>query len=391
MKILYIAPFSTSGFLEFHGDMNTPSLGGSRKISLILEALTDKNDVMVLSSAMLCVSSFALRSSWSEVINFSHGGRVKIVYPAALKLRPFGGFVNCLRAASIVRKVIVGFDPDAVIVYNTYLFETFAIKELIKHKRLPVCLEVEDMPLARKRGVLNIKPILDHLCWKFMLKKASTFLAVNQPIFDKLPDNKPKTLLPGVIDQKLLAQAKTRSLPFTNSKRLVGYFGALTAEKGVKVLLELVPKLEPPWKLVVTGSGPLANEFELVSKKYPECFQFLGCVSEQLMYSTMCRCDCVLIPFEQITDGGQGVFPFKTLEYLVSGAHIISTVLAGQNELDLSFIMRWDGSIFNLLEMLKRAESDYNDEVLIRSAAIEYAVKKYSVSGINKLFAKHLL
>ena len=392
MKILYIAPYTSLSFRASHGDIYTPSIGGLRKIELIVMALTQAgHTVVVLSSAMLSISRLSLRSETCEVINLECGGTFKVIYPSALMLRPLGGFINCMRAAGFVRRIVDEFKPDAAIVYNTYLFESLAVSELLRSKKIPICLEIEDLPLARRRGLFNLKPLLDQFCWNGMLKKVSSFLAVNQFILDKLPDNKPKTLLPGVIDQKLLVQAKTRSRPYAKSERLLGYFGALTAEKGVKVLLELVPKLEPPWQLVVTGSGPLSNEFELISEKFPERFHFLGSVSEQLLYSTMCSCDCVVIPLEQITDGGQGVFPFKTLEYLISGSHIISTPLALQNELDLSYIMRWDGSLSNLLTTIKRSESDYNNEAIIRTVAIDHVLSRYTTSGINKLLTEHLL
>ena len=320
----------------------------------------------------------------SELLHTENGNTVKVIYPSAFMLRPFGGAINCLRAANIVRQLLMEFQPDAVIAYNTYLFEFFAIREILSRKHLPFCLEIEDLPLARKRGVSNLKPLIDSFCWNGMLRNASSYLAVNKYIFDKLPNNKPKMLLPGVIDQKLFVKAKTRTSPFKNSYYLLGYFGALSAEKGVEVLLELVPNLAPPWKLIVTGSGHLSDKFELLSQKYPDRLQFLGCVPEQLMYDKMCICDCIVIPLERITGDGQGVFPFKTLEYLVSGAHIISTKLASQGDFDLSFMQIWDGNASSLLELLHSAKADYIKKIDLLNSAKEYVINNYTSVSIQQ-------
>lgn len=391
MNILYIAPYTSSSFRTKHGDINTPSLGGLRKLELIVMALTKAgHSVVILSSAMLSISRLALRSEACEAIDLECGGTFKVIYPPALMLRPLGGFVNCLRVASYVRKIIDQYSPDAAIVYNTYLFESLATRELLRSNKIPICLEIEDLPLARKRGLFNLKPLMDQFCWNSMLEKASSYLTVNKYIFDKLSNDKLKTLLPGIIHPELVELSRLRLTPFTNQHKILGYFGALTPEKGVNVLLELIPRLESPWRLVVTGSGPLSTEFTKLSKRYPERFEFMGLVSEHQLYKNMCSCDCVVIPLEKISDGGQGVFPFKTLEYLVSGAHIISTNLASQNKFDLSFIQRWDGKLSSLLNLLFRAEQDYNNEYDLRTATREYVINRFGLSGIEKILNKHL-
>jgi glycosyltransferase involved in cell wall biosynthesis len=391
MNILYIAPYTSSTFRAEHGDFNTPGIGGERKLELIVAALLKGGHrVVVLSSAMLSVSKLSVRKKCWQDVPLEGGGSFKVIYPPALMLRPLGGLINCLFAAKYVREVISEYHVDAAIIYNAYLFETIATKQLLSATPMPICLEIEDLPLARKRGVLNIKPFLDQICWSGMLRRASSFLAVNQAILDMLPDGKRKTLLPGIVSQRLLEEAEARGVPFTKAERVVGYFGALTPEKGVQILLELVPRLAPPWRLVVSGSGPKSQEFEALSARYPERCRFLGRVSEAELYRAMCVCDCVVIPLEQITDGGKGVFPFKTLEYLVSRSHVVSTLLAGQNDLDLSFINRWDGSTDDLLCVLARAQDDYKDEAMLRASAIDYIVSNFTISQVGTTITSHL-
>jgi glycosyltransferase involved in cell wall biosynthesis len=387
MNILYIAGYTSPSFRRAHGDNNSPGLGGERKVELISSILVNAgHNVIILSSAMLSNSKISIRPYYIEYQKITQNRHIKIVYPSAFMFRPFGGLINCMRSKIIIKKIINEFVPDVAFVYNTYLFEALASTELLK-RNIPIVLEVEDLPLARYRGLMNIKPRLDQLCWNYMLKMVSAFTAVNQPIYDMLPSCKPRLLLPGIIDQNLVECSKQRRKPFSGDKRYLGYFGALTHDKGVNLLLEIVPRLRSPWQLIVTGSGPLSSSFEKLSKEYPDRLKFLGKVDKHKMYEAMCECDCLVIPPENITNQGQGVFPFKTFEYAVSGAHIISTKLP-LHDLSKSalFFQRWDGSLNALLQLINQSLSDFNSEIEKRTDLSKYIVEKFSTESIaNKL------
>ncbi len=390
MNILYIAAFTTASFLAQNGDCTSSSgLGGSRKISLIMKALAQQGHRLVLlSSIMTSNSRLAWRKEFHERLDYGRGSAT-VVYPSAFMLRPLGGFINSLRAASLTRHLLTEFAPDVAIVYNTYLFESLAAKELVRITKIPTILEVEDLPLARHRGWFNIKPRLDQQCWYYMLELSSAFTAVNGPILDQLPNDKPKYLLPGVIDERLVALGQSRLAPFSGSQRTLGYFGGLDREKGVQVLLDLVPRLPPGWRLLITGSGSLAADFELLSKKYPDRLTFLGRISEAQLYEVMCTCDCTVIPLERISGGGKGVFPFKTLEFIVAGTHVIASPLPALPDLDLSFIQRWDGSSVDwLLAELSRAEVRFACERSVRKEAITLILAHYSLSSVSALFSQ---
>lgn len=390
MNVLYIGPFTTSSFRARHGEMNPHSLGGIRKVSLIIQALAQQgHQVVVLSSAILSNSRLAWRTPVREQLE-SANGSVTVIYPSALMLRPLGSLLNSFRAASLIRQLLAEFVPDAAITYNSNLFESLSAKELVRLRGTPIILQIEDLPLARQREWMNIKARLDQQCWDRMLNLASAFTAVNSFILDMLPGDKPKYLLPGIIDQQLLECSQVRPVPFSGSQRTLGYFGGLTPGKGLEVLLDLVPQLPSPWRLVMTGSGPLASNFELLSKQYPDRLTFLGLVSDLQLYEAMCACDCTVIPREQIMNGGQGVFPFKAFEYLVSGSHVIAYPLAPLADHDLSFIHRWDGSVNSLLAALSRGDIEFRREQSNREKAVAMILSRYSHTGIVELFAKLL-
>jgi glycosyltransferase involved in cell wall biosynthesis len=387
VNVVYIAPVAPQSYRARHSDRGY-QLGGFRKAELTLEALTRQGfNVSVLSSAVTQVNHLKWRRSDTEPWYLPSGRTVEVRYPSTLPIRPIGSLLNAVRAPWVPRGLLRDFTPDCVIAYNTYVFESLTALSIKRRTGAPILLQVEDLPLARQREYGNLKPWLDQRFWSPMLREASGFTAVNQSILDMLPTGKPKYLLPGIIDDRLLQTTDGRHPPFAESDaRTVGYFGGLAAEKGVRVLLEAVDSLPESWRLRVAGSGPLESEFAALSRARPDRLEFLGYLEGADLYAALCSCDATLVPLEAITEGGVGVFPFKVLEYLVADTHIISTPLPPVGNLDLTFVQRWDGGISGLMDALQGAEAAYRDEASRRSEAARLAQSEFGLDGTSKLF-----
>lgn len=386
MKILYIAHYTSAAFRSAHGDHGTPGFGGLRKVELVCEALSRAgHEVVLASSAMLAVSRWRVRPAEEEVITCG-AHRVRVIYPAALELKPLGGLANALRARRIADRICAEFEPDLVLLYNTSLFEFMATRGVISSSNVPVFVEVEDLPLARRREWGNLKPRLDQRCWPPLLARASGFTAVNEGIRAMLPPGKPAFLLPGIVDDRLRTHAARRRPPFTGARRTLGYFGGLTADKGVGVLLDLAPVLPEPWDVVVCGSGPLAPLFAAAQAAHPERFRFRGTLDVDELYAQMCACDCTLVPPERIEGSGDAVFPFKLLEYLTAGTHIVSPRLKPLQGSVLEFVQRWDGRVESLPGILERAAQDHRADAESIERASRHVMERYSVEGVARLF-----
>ena len=385
MNVVYIAPVAPQSYRARHNDRGY-QLGGFRKAELTLEALTNNGlDVTVLSSAVTHVNRLQWRRDETETWQLPSGRTVEVRYPSTLAIRPFGSLLNAMRAPWAPGRLLRDAPPDCVVSYNTYVFESLASLSIKRRCGVPILLQVEDLPLARRREYRNLKPWLDQRFWSPMLRGASGFTAVNQSIFEVLPRDKPKRLLPGIIDDRLLQIADRRRAPFADRTRTVGYFGGLASEKGVSVLLGAVDSLPEPWCLKVAGSGPLESDFEALSRARPDRLEFLGNLAGPDLFVALCSCDATLVPREAITEGGIGVFPFKVLEYLVAETHIISTPLPPVGALDLTFAQRWDGGIPDLIQALQGAEAAYRDEHNRRFDAVRLARSEFSVEGTSRL------
>lgn len=388
MKILYIAPFATDGYLRARGEENNCSLACSRKVRLIVGILAKLgHDVMILSSIITSKSRLGIEAAYVEEILFDEC-KATVWYPCRLRIRPFGGLINCLNANRIVEKLYRRFEADLLIVYNSYVFEARCAAHLKKIYSIPFLLEAEDLPSARQRGVFNIKANLDRLYWNRTLALADGFTAVNSRIFGLLPKEKPRLLLPGIIDAELIRISRGRKVPFAEDRFLLGYFGDLGVEKGAGILIEIARSLPPRWRLVVTGAGQLGSALSMVAQAYPDKIMFLGKVDQRDLYDTLCRCDCTLIPWERSGVERQGVFPFKAFEYIVSGSHMILPRLASIDDVECGYFQRWlKPTSKELLTLLAKAKDDFAMETDVRENTIQGILRNYSEDAVKRKIA----
>jgi glycosyltransferase involved in cell wall biosynthesis len=223
-----------------------------------------------------------------------------------------------------------------------------------------------------------------------MLRTASGFTAVNYSILAQLPADRPRHLLPGIIDDRLTDLVASRQDPFTCRPHVLGYFGGLSQEKGVDVLLNAVPHLPDDWRLQVGGTGPLAHDLQKMARADPGRVTFLGNLTGDALYDALCSCDATVVPPEQLGGDGLGVFPFKVLEYLVADTHIITTPLPDIGAVDLRFTYRWDGTVTGLVRELEKAAASFELEREARTNAIHQASARFTITGAAALFAELL-
>jgi len=385
LKILYVAPYLSENYRLLQGNVDVGgSLAAQRKIELMCELLSNLgHSIRILSSITLNPPKSSIwRESYREHIACG-GHLIEVSYPSTFQVRPFGGILNTLRARQIAKRLNRSFHPDTVIIYNSYLFEFIVASWYRFHCDTPILLEIEDLPLARRRGWLNIKPWLDQQCWNKLMDITTGFTAVNARIQALLPKSKPTVLLPGILDQRLIECAKNRETPFSGPRRILGYFGGLSEAKGVGVLLELAKILPHPWEIVVCGSGDLSPLFREATYQQDSRIHYFGTLPVEEMYNLLCNCDCTLVPPENISGDGSAVFPFKIFEYAAANTHIIAPQIGAMDGCDYAYIQRWDGQVNSLPRLLVEAESDFSKENYVRNHFSAKVVDCYSIDGIT--------
>lgn len=343
-------------------------LGASKKIEGVARLLHG-----IGRSVHLVDSSHAAEGRASAVIDRAFdlaGTPVRLWRPPCLADRRWGKLVNVLQAARFASRLVPA-APSLVWIYNSYAFEARAALALRRRTDAALVLELEDLPLARGRG-LNPKPWIDSSYFPRLLEAADLVTFVNAVAMKRFgPRCRRALLLPSLLQQALV------DLPprprFAGGVRRLGYFGGLSQEKGAGLLLEAVPRMPPGWKLVVTGTGELAAAFEAMQRGHSSTLEFHGMVDHAAVLSLMHGCDAIVNPHAPISQMDEGVFPFKVCEALASGALLISTALPSI-DIDLSrSVLFFDGTAGGLAAALAAA-ADHHERQRDAIAATRRAV-----------------
>ena len=302
------------------------------------------------------------------------GQRLVEIRPFTLPIRPLGKLANAAYAWLLGRRLSRRCSGSLVWLYNAYLFE--GIFALGYCRPLRLVLELEDLPSARPRGVLDPKNRVEQLLLGRLVPMADLVSCVNHSIAARAAGAARQVLLlPGVIMDSWLCGEQAR--PFATTTLRIGYFGGLTIEKGAACLLELLPQMPDNWRLVVTGSGQLVDDFRRAGR-HDQRLEFHECVSDAVLRELVWSCDVLVNPHASIHAMNDGVFPFKVYEYLSTARLVVSTALPDAGlELGDS-VVTFDGSSGSLREILLHARQRFDEraariQAVAAEVAIEYA------------------
>ncbi|HDR9183021.1 glycosyltransferase [Burkholderia vietnamiensis] len=334
------------------------SLGAVRKIEFFLGLLGR------LSGKVLLVNTAHNNNAWGErqVHDWTLAGvRIKEISLRTYPVRPVGKILNLLEVNAIVREIGRYGVPSLIWIYNPYALESMLARALHSRYGRGVVLEFEDWVLARR--TMHPKPALDWLAWRYLLPKPSLCLAVNKTLQSREFDRSGcRTLLcPGVVSRKLTAACARRSA-FSDTNRgkvVVGYFGSLNSEKGAAKVLALAEQADPAFEIHVSGTGPLSGAFEAAARR-SSVLTFHGVLPEGQLFERIAACDVLLNLHSPIEKMGDGVFPFKIIEYIASGRLVLSTSLPdiGINEItDALHVVGHD--LVEIIGLLRRAADLY--------------------------------
>jgi glycosyltransferase involved in cell wall biosynthesis len=323
------------------------SQGAAHKIESVLRILARSRRKIIFINSAHRRAGFA--KSTVAVRNIA-GVRVLEVTPFTLRWRLLGKLANILAMLPLARR-IASLRPSLVWIYNSYAFEARFALLLERLAGCRIVLEIEDLPLARRRGPLNIKPTLDSHYFSIVRRRAALVTCVNQSIQQSLTPI-PTLPLPYIMSPFIRLNGRE---PFQNAPYTMGYFGHLSAEKGASLFILLSGAIPSNWQILVSGRGPLAAELHACASRSEGRMQFFEDVPDEKLYELLTECDVAVNPHKSIQKMGEGVFPFKVLEAVASGRLVISTALP-QCGFDLQHnVIYFDGTPDGLCKALKSA------------------------------------
>jgi len=354
------------------------NLGAASKVAALVRILSG------LGFDIHYVDSSHQTACWSR----SESGRASRVGDTPVTLwRPFrvphrktGKVLNVLAAGAFFKRM-KAVRPALVWLYNSYAFEGALAQHFMQAGGVPVVLEVEDLPLARHRG-LNPKPYWDQIHFDRLITRAALVTFVNQGLADAYAGKvRQSLLLPSLFRGSLGAPAGKPRLggaPYT-----VGYFGGLDVEKGAAIMLQAAADLPADWRMVVTGAGPLAAAFTAQAQRLPGRLAFHGAVPQEELHRLMRSCDVIVNPHQSIEAMHNGVFPFKVCEAIAAGALLVSTPLPPIGEDMERAVLSFDGSASGLLAALTLAPGFQRDNAVLIDRLRARVLAQYSEDAVS--------
>lgn len=156
-----------------------------------------------------------------------------------------------------------------------------------------------------------------------------------------------------------------------NNRDYYCYIGRLSAEKGVRTLLEAASTL--PYRLVVTGDGPLSDELRERYSKYPN-IEFTGRLDSDGVRTLLSHAKASVLPSEWYENNPLGV-----IESFCAGVPVVGAAIGGIPEL----VTEERGITFDSgnAESLRRAITEVHEKAFDHAAIQQKALKEFSPAG----------
>lgn len=361
-------------------------LAATKKMYYLLELMSEIFDRVVLINTNPHYATEVVME-YSECVLGDH--RLHVTSLPTTDNSKWAYVKNMSRVKLICKKVVEHYGPpDLVWCYNAYALESAIGGHLKKIYGCRLVLEFEDWHFARMSKV-PIKPVIDWLYWRRIAGEIDYTFAVNCFLARKMRAfGVPTSLLPGVLDDRVVDMRIGRE-PFSNPEVIrVGYFGGLDVMKGGQLVLDLIERLwddKKAIKIVVTGSGALSKSFESLAAKHPTALEFYGVVDEEQLYQLIESVDVIINPHEV----NYGVMPFKLMEAVATGRLVVSTkcVPVTARDVDVEWlesIQFCERSVEAFLDTLSRACVLYGQRKGLIEAAVGMINAKYSRDEVKK-------
>ena len=240
-------------------------------------------------------------------------------------------------------------------IYNSRFPEfifTIPIK-LLNFHNTRIFIQFEDLPFARKQN-FGIRGFFDFLSTLVLILLSSSFSAASKSMKMTLVSRfniKSRSIIifPPLADELYISTLSQRIEPFTSNVVQVMYAGGYSAEKGIAILLSAFSEL-PVDKFCLNLYGPVPQYLYRELSTIPNIV-IHGHVDDLCLFNSYANSDVVVNPHKVISSEAL-IFPFKTIEILLSGSLPLLTPMPGLKHFQIPSVCFFDDStalVFKLL------------------------------------------
>ncbi|HZJ41237.1 MAG TPA: glycosyltransferase [Candidatus Saccharimonadales bacterium] len=277
------------------------------------------------------------------------------------KLKTPGRIIYSLEAKHKFKKLLAAFKPDIIHIHNIYHQISPSILDVARHAGIPVVMHVHDYKLicpnyqlfahgeiceackphkyckcVQKKCFKNSRPksflaalemFIHHSVLKIYEHGINTFITPSAFMKQKLvefgwPAEKIKVITNPFDPQMTIVSGEENY----QTEDYLLYFGRLSEEKGLKILIEAAALSGAKLKFV--GTGPQKIELDILAKKINTNLEFLGFKSGQELKSLILKARAIVLPSIWLEN-----MPLSLLEALNLGKVVIASKIGGIPEI----------------------------------------------------------
>ena len=272
------------------------------------------------------------------------------------KLLAPGRIIYSWEAKRKFRQLVRDFQPDIIHIHNIYHQLSPSILSVARRNNIPVVMHLHDYKLVcpnyqlfvdgqicyrcRKHNycqaikhrcfnkslgkslLVAVEMFLHHCVWKIYEKNISLYIAPSEfmkqtVVSFGIPAEKVAVLY-NFIDQP--------EVPETDPENYLLYYGRLSPEKGIDILLQALKLIPDAPQLKIVGSGPAEADLKAAAIGRP--VEFLGAKYGEELRAIILKAKAVIIPSVWAEN-----MPFVLLESLALGKAVIASRTGGLPEL----------------------------------------------------------
>jgi glycosyltransferase involved in cell wall biosynthesis len=388
MRIAFIAPYQGETVVKRRPIHRNLSLAGRVKAELIAELLqSDSHTVEILSQGEVIEPRLKFYAGFREPQPFHQS--VPVYYGSALPIRFANGLWSSYSLLRLFKKRHRESPFDLIIIYDLKPPQVACANYAIRRLGLPVILEYEDDLFTDRWGKQDrtLKAKCQHNAAQKLLSRVSGGFGCAPYLLDQLPAYAPKLLLRGVVSSQI---ANSNGQAKGVRKNRVVFSGTLEGSQGERQLVKAWGMLGlPDWELHIAGRGPIKDDLEKLADNNRNII-FHGFLDKERNAKLLCTSKIGMNPQDPSHIPGN-TFPFKIIEYLAAGTHVITTprgTLEPQLDAGITYIP--DNTSETIAESLKKVIAERAYQRTAQRAALQTYGPEAVSTSLNRLIAESM-
>lgn len=392
MRIAYIAPYQGLDLVKSRPCLHNLSLAARVKIQLVAELLQrSSHEVEIISQGEIESGGATNKHQFKFYPAFPGSERfhpdIPIFYASALSIRFITGFWESLQAQRLLKERHNSCPYDVVILYNLQRAQIGCAQYARRKLGLPVILQYEDDPKVNVQGEKRtgwLSRYHQH-GYNSVLKSMSGGMGVSPYLLSQMPSDVPQMLLRGIVSDQIV---RLREQNNVGKKNWVAFSGTHEGTQGLEQMVRAWRMLAlSGWELHIAGQGPITANLEKLADG-DRSIIFHGLLNREQNAQMLCAAKIGLNP-QDVTKTPGNVFPFKIIEYLAAGNHVITTPRGSlEPELEAGVTYMPDNAPETIAASLKQVISQRLYERTAERAALQTYGPAAISQSLNRLLAE---